>query len=164
MGVWTAITATTNPAHLVSTTAATIGLVDIHTMYAALPPRHCKNASWLMHSNYSLVVKALGTAISVSCSMDITQAPSDRLLGKKLYESDDSPSTQTTTALDPELLLGDFSRYIMVDRIGMTAELVAHLVGTNHRPTGQRGLARWRSGGAVVDTRAFRQLADKTSA
>lgn len=55
--------------------------------------------------------------------------------------------------------MGDFSRFVIIDRIGLTIELIPHIVGTNHRPTGQRGLfAYWRVGSKVVDAGAFRAL------
>ncbi len=57
------------------------------------------------------------------------------------------------------LIYGDFSRYVIVDRIGLEIELIPHLFGVNRRPTGQRGLyAFWRNGAKVVDANAFRAL------
>jgi predicted phage gp36 major capsid-like protein len=48
---------------------------------------------------------------------------------------------------------------VIVDRVGLSVEVIPHLVGTNHRPTGQRGLyAYWRNGSKVVDANAFRAL------
>jgi hypothetical protein len=32
---------------------------------------------------------------------------------------------------------------VIVDRLGSTLELVPHLVGSNRRPTGQRGALLW---------------------
>ena len=46
-----------------------------------------------------------------------------------------------------------------MDRIGLSVEVIPHLVGTNHRPTGQRGLyAYWRNGAGVLSANAFRVL------
>jgi HK97 family phage major capsid protein len=54
---------------------------------------------------------------------------------------------------------GDFSQFIIVDRIGMDIELIPHLFGTNLRPTGQRGFyALWRTGSVVAVPNAFRYL------
>jgi len=79
------------------------------------------------------------------------------ILGKPFYEASDFP---TTTATGIKFLLyGDFSRLVIVDRIGLQVELVQHLVGTNHRPTGQRGLYMYfRNSSKVVDAAAFRAL------
>jgi HK97 family phage major capsid protein len=57
------------------------------------------------------------------------------------------------------LLYGDFSRFVIVDRVGLSVDVIPHLFGTNHRPTGQRGLyAFWRNGSKVVDANAFQAL------
>ena len=48
---------------------------------------------------------------------------------------------------------------MIVDRIGLSVELIPHLFGANQRPTGQRGLyAYWRISSKVVDANAFRAL------
>ena len=46
------------------------------------------------------------------------------------------------------LIVGDFSNYVIADRIGMSVELVPHLFATgNNRPSGQRGFfAFYRTG------------------
>jgi len=57
------------------------------------------------------------------------------------------------------LLYGDFENYVIADRIGMTVEFIPHLVGTNRRPTGQRGwYAYYRVGADVVNVDGFRLL------
>jgi HK97 family phage major capsid protein len=165
-GVFTAIAAVT-ASRVVSTTAAAIGLVDLHALYAAVPVRWRKRSDWLANPTYALAVKALGTAVSASYSGDLTQAPSGMLLGRPMHESDDAPTTQTTTALDSEILLGDFSQFVIVDKPGgMSVEYIPHLFNTaNNLPDGRRGwYAHWRAGSDVVNTAAFRLLVDKTSA
>jgi hypothetical protein len=53
----------------------------------------------------------------------------------------------------------DFSRFVIVDRIGLSIELIPHLFGANRRPSGERGMyAYWRNGSKVVDAGAFRVL------
>lgn len=62
-------------------------------------------------------------------------------------------STLPTPALsaDGTMLFGDFSQFAIVDRVGMSVELVPHLFGANNRPTGQRGLyAIWRNSSQVL--------------
>jgi hypothetical protein len=69
------------------------------------------------------------------------------VLGYPTYELSSMASVLTTGSLIA--ILGDFRHYVIVDRIGMTIELIPHLVGTNRRPTGQRGLyAYWRNSAA----------------
>jgi HK97 family phage major capsid protein len=165
-GIFTALDANTN-VELTSTTAATIGLVDLDTVYYNVPVRFRANSTWLMNPRYALAIKDLGTAVSASFTTDLTQGTSGTLLGRPVVESDDAPSTQTTTAKDNELVLGDFSNYVIVDKPGSTViQPIPFLLNTsNNLPDGRSGwLMHWRGGAdSVVDT-AFRLLQDKTSA
>ena len=57
------------------------------------------------------------------------------------------------------LIYGDFSNYVIADRIGTTVEFIPHLFGANRRPTGQRGwYAHFRVGADIVNDAAFRML------
>jgi HK97 family phage major capsid protein len=70
-----------------------------------------------------------------------------------------SEMVSTTTTGSKVGLVGDFSNYVIADRIGLEVEIVPTLFGTNHRPTGQRGVfARWRVGSVVAVPNAFRYL------
>ena len=112
-------------------------------------------------------MKRLGTAISSQFSGDLTMPTSERWLGRPVVESDDAPTTQTTTANDNEIVFGDFSNYLIIDKPGsMSVEFIPHLFSTsNGRPTGERGMYfRWRTGSDTVNNGAFRLLVDKTSA
>jgi HK97 family phage major capsid protein len=163
-GVFTTIAATT-ASRVVSTTAATIGVVDLKAVYRAVPARHRRVANWLSNSLYTLTVKDLGTAVSSSYSGDLREPAASRWYDLPVVESDDAPTTQTTTALDAEILLGDFSQFVIVDRLGASAEFIPHLFGGSGRPTGERGVYfRFRNGSGVTNTNAFRLLVDKTSA
>jgi HK97 family phage major capsid protein len=165
-GIFTAVNASAS-LQVVSTTAATIGLVDLHSLYRTLPVRWRGRSTWVMNPLYSLAVKALGTALSASYSSDITQPVQDKLLGRPLLESDDAPTTQTTTALDQEIVIGDFSGYTIVDMPGgFSVEFIPHMFNTsNNLPDARRAwLAYWRNGADATNLAGFRILEDKTSA
>jgi HK97 family phage major capsid protein len=165
-GIVTALDANTN-VEIISTTAATIGEVDIHSVYRQVPVRWRGRSTWLTNPLYSLAVKRLGTAVSSSYSGDLTQPVSDRWIGRPLVESDDMPTTQTTTANDNEIAFGDFSNFVVVDKPGsMSVEFVPLLFNTaNNLPDGRRAwYAHWRNGSDSVNDLAFRILQDKTSA
>jgi predicted phage gp36 major capsid-like protein len=55
------------------------------------------------------------------------------------------------------LKYGDFrAGFTIVDHVGMTIELVPHVMGANRRPTGKRGLyAYWRNSSEVVNEAAI---------
>jgi HK97 family phage major capsid protein len=58
------------------------------------------------------------------------------------------------------LVVGDFSNYVIADRIGMTVEFIPNLFDpTTARPTGQKGwFAYYRVGANVVNVGGFRLL------
>lgn len=79
------------------------------------------------------------------------------LLGYRANEASEMVATHATN--DKFLVLGDFSYFLIVDRVGMSIELVQHLMGSNRRPTGQRGFyAYWRNNCKVLAPEAFRVL------
>lgn len=165
-GVFTAVAAVT-ASRVTSTTAATIGLVDLNSVYVGVPKRYRGSSTWLAAPTYTVAIKALGTAVSASYSGNLADEPTGRILGRPVVESDDAPTTQTTTALDQEVLLGDFSQFVIVDRPGgMSVEYIPHLFNTaNNLPDGRRAwYATWRNGSDVTNVDAFRLLVDKTSA
>jgi HK97 family phage major capsid protein len=75
-------------------------------------------------------------------------------------------STMSTTSgtADLVMLQGDFSQFLIVDRVGMGIELVPHLLGSNRRPTGERGLvAIWFNNSKILVDNAFRLLQVKAT-
>ena len=65
----------------------------------------------------------------------------------------------TTTGTRIAVLADRRSAYCIVDRVGMSFELIPHLLGSNRRPSGQRGLfAYWRVGAAPLVPNAARYL------
>ena len=165
-GIFTALDANTN-VEITSTTAATIGKVDLNTLYRSVPVRFRGRSSWLMNPVYALAVHDLGTAVSASYSGDLREGPAGTILNRPVVESDDAPTTQTTTVRDNEIIFGDFSNYVIVDKPGSTAiEFIPHLFNTTtNLPDGRRGwYMHFRSGADSVNDLAFRLLQDKTSA
>lgn len=165
-GLFTAVNASAS-LHVVSTTAAVIGEVDVHALYRALPIRWRNRASFVANPLYTLAVKRLGTAVSSSYSGDLTAPVSERWLGRPVVESDDAPTTQTTTALDQEVVFAPLNEYVIVDKPGSAAiEFLPHLFNTsNNLPDGRRGwYMHWRTGGDIPNVAAGRILVDKTSA
>ncbi len=164
-GIFTAIDASGN--ETVTTTAATIGLVDLQAVRRAVGPRFRNRASWVMNPEWGDEIKRLGTALSASYSTDLTEDNAMRLLGRPVYETDDAPNTATTTALDDRTVFGDFSNYVIVDKPGsVSVSFIPHMFATaNNLPNGTAGwYMYWRSGADSVNDAAFQLLMDKTSA
>lgn len=165
-GLFTVLAATTN-SRIVSTTAATIGVVDLLALKRAVPKRFRAGGAWAMNPVYNDAIKTLGTAVSYAYSTDLTQGDSPILLGRPVVESDDAPTTQTTTALDPEIVYGDMKNYVIVDKPGsMSIQFIPVMFNTaNNLPDGRVGwYMHFRGGGGVTNAAAFRILMDKTSA
>ena len=73
----------------------------------------------------------------------------------------------TTTVRDNEIIYGDWSQYVIVDKPGSsTLDFIPNLFNTsNNLPDGRRGwYMRFRSGADSVNDLAFRLLQDRTSA
>jgi HK97 family phage major capsid protein len=165
-GLFTVINASSS-LQTTSTTAATLGEVDIHALYRALPVRWRGRGSFVLNPLYNLAIKRLGTAVSSSFSGDLTQPVTDRILGRPVVETDDAPTTQTTTVLDQEVVFADLSAFTIVDRPGSTSlEFIPQLFNTaNNLPDGRRGwFLWWRTGSGMPNLAAGRILVDKTSA
>jgi HK97 family phage major capsid protein len=79
-------------------------------------------------------------------------------LGYPVYESSQMLATVTTGSRI--LLMGNFRYFIIIDRVGMSLEIIPHLFGAANRfPTGQRGLyAFWRNGGKTLSESQFKFL------
>lgn len=165
-GIFTALDANTN-VELTSATAATLALADLSTTYRSVPVRFRANGKWLMNPLYLGAIQALGTAMSASYSTDLTEAWTSRILGKPVIESDEAPTTQTTTVRDNEIIYGDFSNFLIVDKPGsFSVQYVPTMFNTaNNLPDGRVGWhAWWRTGSDSINDVSFRLLQDKTSA
>lgn len=163
-GIFTALDANTN-VELEVTTQGSIGAVDIYAAYENVPARFRQNATWLSNLKYINAIRQLGSS-DPNFTVDFTAAGIPQLLGKRILESSDAPSAVTTTGVENLLVVGDFSNFVIVDKIGMSVDFVPMLFGTtNGRPTGQRGwYAYWRTGSNSVLDSAFTLLQDGTSA
>ncbi len=160
-GIITALDANTNTEVSV-TTSGTYGLPDVYALHKALPARFRRNASWAANIDVLDETRRFGegtTGSNAAYWADLGAATPPLLLGHSVYEASDM--AEHTTAGENILVIGDFAAgYRIVDRVGTTVELVAHLFGTgSNRPTGQRGLFAYkRTGGASVNDLAFRML------
>lgn len=165
-GIFTALDANTN-VEIVSTTAATISVIDLQGVKRAVSERWRVRGTWVYNPLYGDAIKNLGTALSNAYSTNLTEENTEKLLGRPVAETDWAPSTQTTTVRDNEIVFGDFSNYVTVNKPGsMSIEFVPLLFNTaNNLPDGRRGwYMHFRHGADSVNDSAFRLYQDKTSA
>ena len=130
---------------------------DLYANQAALPPRWRPNASWMMNLSVLNGYRQLPQATGLNYSVIDDSGKLPKALGWDVYENSNMDGTLTGAAADYLVLSGDFKQFAIVDRVGTSIELIQNLVGTNHRPTGQRGfLMHYRSGSDVLIPDAFR--------
>lgn len=142
-----------------TTTASATALTrsDLYKVHNGLPQRFRANAQWLAEQSFYDICRGLDEIGDVWTPLAAGGYPP--LLGKKVNEASEMPAA-SLTANSKLALYGDFARaFIIVDRIGMSVELVPQVFGPNGRPTGQRGIfAYWFNGSKVIVPQALQLL------
>lgn len=153
VGIVTALTGTAS--ELTQGPSGTFPIGSVYGLDNGLPARYRMNASWLAHRAIYNVVRGFDTAGGAGLWVQLPNDVPAQMIGRGAYEAE--AMTSTTTTGSRNLLYGDFSNYVIADRVGMTVEFIPHLVGANRRPTGQRGwYAYYRVGADSVNDGAFR--------
>ena len=154
---------TTGPAHVILTTAGTIGAVDLRAVWAALPERFRPKAKWVMNVTAENVIRALGNNLALSdYTINMTAEGEQNLMAREVVDSDYAPNWTGTTAAASALVIGDFRNFYIIQRAGMVVEPVQHLFDpTTGRPIGERAWFAWaRAGHDAVAYNAFRLLSN----
>jgi HK97 family phage major capsid protein len=141
-----------------SAAASVVAIGDLYRLDEALPPRFRAKASIVANRVYLNKVRAFDTAGGAGLWVQLRDDHPAQLLGLPSYEA--SKMTSSTAPGATAIVVGDFSHYLIQDRIGMEVELIPHLFATaNNLPSGSRGLfAYWRNNGKVLAWQAFRSL------
>lgn len=146
----------------------TFALGDVYDLDEELPARFSANASWVANKKIYQAIREAGGANLDDFWVNLRDGRPPVLLGHSAYESSAMDGVITTTGAvsNHVMVLGDFRNYWIVDRVGLSMELVPHLFATaNNRPSGQRGFyAFWRVGADSVNDRAFRLLNIRSAA
>jgi HK97 family phage major capsid protein len=163
-GIITALAGTASEINVI--TGETFTAADVFALQEALPPRFQSNAQWCANVSVLNDIQQFETTAGAKVFPEVSQTP-PMLLRKRLHENSnmDGSWNVAATANNYILTVGDWSNFVIVDRIGTTLELMPHVVGSNRRPTGQRGALLWfRTGSDCVNTNAFRMLDLPTTA
>jgi len=149
-------------------TGLTVTAANIRALEAALPPRFRANESFVANRGIYNVILGIDTAGGAALLMYLaqglnTQSPGPGntgmiMLGRSAWEA--SQMQATVVNATKIMICGDFRYFLVVDRIGLTVELIPHLVGGVSRlPTGQRALyAYWRNTSKTLSANAFAVL------
>lgn len=162
-----------NPAGVASTLDASSevvaagagGLVldDLFDLEAAVPVRFRGRSRFLANKSTYQAVRGLGEGSDgADLWVRLSGSQPNELLGYPAHEASAMDSLGTSSGR--VLLLGDFSQFLIVDRLGMTVEVNPHIVDpTTGRWTGQRAIvAVWRNSSLILVHNAFRVLVDPT--
>lgn len=141
--------------------AADLVAADIYALDNDLGARYRPNASFIGERTTWNAVRQLGVSNAYHAFwVDFGGGLPPSLIGYPVYESSAMDSTIVSGSNDDVIVLGDFSNYVIVDRIGMAVAYNPLVISTsNNRPTGEVGwFAYWRVGGDSVNDAGFRML------
>ena len=159
-GIVTAISATAGSTVTATTRGAftTASAVDVFALLGSLPSRYEDNATWVANKSFFNIVRQMSTGSNGSYFWsDLNAGIGMNLLGSPVKQASDM--TNATVSGTVGAVLGDFSQYVIYDRLGTQVEFVQNVVDSSGLPLGQRGLiAHKRVGGDVTDVNAFRFL------
>lgn len=137
----------------------TVTAAGIYALEDALPDRFRDNASFLGHRSIYNAVRQLDSTGGSNLWVRIGEGQPNQLLGYPAYRSSAMVANSALGVGSRYLMLGDFRQFLIVDRVGMTVDVVPHLFGASRMPTGQRGLyAMWRNNSKILVDNAFRIL------
>lgn len=161
-GIFTALDANTN-VEVVITTDGSFGGVDVFKVWNALPERYRSRATWLMSVSVESAIRQFAAAAGSSSAyftVDLTADGVSRINGRPNVVTDYAPALFTASTPAANIcVVGDFSNYLIAQRAGMSVEQVPLMVGSNRRPTGQRGIFAWaRHGANSINDLGFRLL------
>jgi HK97 family phage major capsid protein len=145
----------TDTTSIVSTDVSDVfDLGDIDKLIGALPPRFRSRAKFTANHAILQLIPAFGVAGQPADS--IYSAMSKTLRGYAVAEA--SAMDDVATDAKEILLFGDFSKFVIVDRLGLTSKVVDSFDGSG-RPTGNSSIyAAWRNDSQVLTVNAFRLL------
>lgn len=171
IGIETALNGGSSEVAQASGEAMTVA--DIYNTIAALPPRYRVpgRTAWTAELSTINFMRQFATANNYHAFLaDMTADSPARLLGYPLYEwsamDPYSSVNAAATAVNHLLLVGDWSNYLIAERIGGTVEFIPHLFSTTtNLPSFTRGwVYYWRVGADSVNDAAFRLYTLTTAA
>lgn len=159
-GIITAISGTAGSTVTATTRSAftTASAVDVFALVNAVTPRYEDSSTWVANKKTFNIIRQMSTGSNGSLFWtDLNASTPPSLLGSPIVSSSDMATAQTTGSI--HIVLGDFSQFVIYDRLGTQVEFVQNVVDGSGLPTGQRALlAHKRVGSDVTDVNAFRFL------
>ncbi len=154
-----------------NTNAGTVFTVQhVYEMETALPPRFRPNATWVFNKAVAQRIRqfdtaggaALWTPLASDQGGPLSFGMPTGLIGYPVRELTTMSTAVPSGTGATWCLFGDFSKFIIADRIGMSVQVIPQVFNGNTAggiayPTGQQGLyAFWRNSSDVMSSNAFR--------
>ncbi len=150
-----------------NTNAGTVFTVQhVYELETALPPRFRPNATWVFNKAVAQRIRQFDTggggALWTAYPAPLQGAMPERLIGYPIRELSTMSTAVPSATGATWSLFGDFSKFIIADRIGMSITVIPQIFSGNTAggmtyPTGQQGLyAFWRNSSDVISSNAFR--------
>ena len=159
-GIVTAISATAGSTITATTRGAftSASAVDVFALLNAVPSRYEDSSTWVANKATFNTIRQMSTGSNGSLFWtDLNASTPPSLLGSQIAASSDMVSA--TTSGNVLIVLGDWSQFVIYDRLGVQVEFVPQVVDGSGLPLAQRGLvAHKRVGSDVTDVNAFRFL------
>ncbi len=160
------LTGATTTVPTAGNTSASFGPEDLRAVKRALPPRFKARAAWLANEGIYDIARGFGEDSGADVwQPSLQEGNPDKLLGKPAYEH--SLMDEDATAGNSIAVYGDWKQFAIVDRIGMSIELIPHKPVIDSgalKYKGQRALyCYWRNTSKVLTPNAFRVLVVETS-
>lgn len=137
--------------------SGTFAAGDVYRVKNQTPPRWRSKGVYLAEDAIYDEVRQFDTDGGASMWVQLADGRPPTLAGKPAREL----STMDNEIVDGQeiLLYGDFSQFLIVDRVGMSVEVIPHLFDGDGNPTGERGLYLYgRNTSGVLVAKAFRLL------
>lgn len=158
-GIVTALVASSPSVLVASATTDTFAIGDVYALDSALPARYAAGATWLAHRGIYNLIRRFDTQGGAGLWTTLGNGLPPQLIERPVASAEAMDGVVNATQDNYVLAYGDFSNYVIADRIGTTMEYIPHLFGANRRPTGQRGwYTHFRVGADSVNDAAFRLL------
>lgn len=148
-------------------TAATFTVGDVNGLWAKLPIRYrnVPETAWMMDTTVHSAIQQLGTSLGAGWTEYLSGDGHSVLKGKRTFDNDYFTDFATGTGTQTWGVVGDFSNYLIAQRVGMNVEMIHNLFDpSTGYPTRQRGIMAWaRVGAGVINSNGFAVLKNKAS-
>ena len=143
----------------VGTTSDGFDLEDLGRLVGRLPDRFEPRARWLAHrAIYEQIANLDRTSGAGSVYQPLAVGTPPQLLGYPRHNSS-AMEDDYTTAAKKIMLFGDFSNFLIVDKVGLTVTDAGFYRNTSAQLTGQRALfIHYRNSSVILVDNAFRLL------